>query len=118
MFNTYVINMPEGSATSKFELKARSIYATIEMYDETKGEFVANSDDVKYLKTTNRLTVVNDREKHCRLQKSASASVSYNPENDKNSQYNDKDGCTYYRLDIINTPVGAGADNDLCSVHI
>ena len=58
MFNTYVINMPEGSATSKFELKARSIYATIEMYDETKGEFVANSDDVKYLKTTNRLTVV------------------------------------------------------------
>ena len=109
MFNTYVINMPEGSATSKFELKARSIYATIEMYDETKGEFVANSDDVKYLKTTNRLTVVNDREKHLYF-RIVPASVSYNPENDKNSQYNDKDGCTYYRLDIINTPVGTGVD--------
>ncbi len=72
------------------------------MYDETKGEFVANSDDVKYLKTTNRLTVVNDREKHLYF-RIVPASVSYNPENDKNSQYNDKDGCTYYRLDIINT---------------
>ena len=76
------------------------------MYDETKGEFVANSDDVKYLKTTNRLTVVNDREKHLYF-RIVPASVSYNPENDKNSQYNDNQYSGRY-----------GRRQDLCSVHI
>lgn len=36
---------------------------------------------------------------------------SYNPENDKNSQYNDKDGIVHITdLNIINTPVGTGVD--------
>ncbi|MBQ6499514.1 MAG: hypothetical protein IJI48_06395, partial [Ruminococcus sp.] len=106
-FNTYVMNMPENSGTSRFELKATSQYATIELYNNETGLFMPYTTDPKYLRTTNSLTVTNVKEQYIYF-RIVPASIAFNANSPKTQYYNALDGCTYYRLDIINTPVGTG----------
>ncbi|MCI5604536.1 MAG: cadherin-like beta sandwich domain-containing protein, partial [Clostridia bacterium] len=105
--NYYRLDLPEGSSYSKFRLEANSPYATIELYDEASGKYVSNNDAVKYIKNTISYPVGNVRTTNIKF-RIVPASVSYSNDSTKTDQYSPTDGCTYYNLEVINTPQGTG----------
>jgi hypothetical protein len=102
----YKIEMPEGTGSSKFRLEADSPYATIEFCDEN-GNYLANEATDKYIYNTITYPLGNVTEKTLKF-RIVPSGVLYDTNSIKTSQYNPNDGCSYYILEVINTPQGTG----------